>query len=60
MKKRILSVVLILLMVFSMIPAVSLTAYAATSAKNCTVRISRSLINKRCKQYATVKIKIYT
>ena len=64
MKKQILSVVLTLLMVFSMIPAASLTAHAATSAKTdssayCTVRISQSLINKRGKQYATVKIKTY-
>lgn len=47
---------LILLIVFSIIPVVSLTAYIATSAKtdfsaSCTVRISQSLINKRCKQY---------
>ena len=64
MKKRILSVVFTLLMVFSMIPTTSLTAHAATSAKTnssayCTVRISQTLINKRGKQYATVKIKTY-
>ncbi len=64
MKKRILSVMLTLLMVFSMIPAASLTAHAATSAKTdssayCTVKISQSLINKRGRQYATVKIKTY-
>lgn len=64
MKKRILSVAFTLLMVFSMIPTTSLTAHAATSAKTnssayCTVRISQTLINKRGKQYATVKIKTY-
>lgn len=47
---------LILLIVFSMIPVVSLTAYIATSAKTdfsapCTVRIIQSPTNKRCKQY---------
>lgn len=64
MKKRILSVVLTLLMVFSMIPSASLTAHAATSAKTepsayCTVEISQSLLNKKGKQYAKVKIKTY-
>lgn len=64
MKKRIISVMFTLLMVFSMIPVESLTVHAATSAKTdssayCTVRISQSLINKRGKQYATVKIKTY-
>lgn len=40
MKKRILSVVLTLLMVFSMIPATSLTAQQKTdSSAYCTVRI---------------------
>ena len=64
MKKRILSVVLTLLMVFSMIPSASLTAHAATSAKTepsayCTVEISQSLLNQKGKQYAKVKIKTY-
>ena len=64
MKKRLLSAVLVLLMLCSMIPATSLTACAATSAKTdssayCTVRINQSLINKRGTQYATVKIKTY-
>lgn len=62
MKKRILSVVLTLLMVFSMIPSASLTAHAATSAKTessayCAVEISQSLLNKKGKQYAKVKIR---
>lgn len=65
MKKRILTIVLTLVMVFSMIPAASLTTSAATSAKTssyssyCTVNISQSLINKKGKQYATVKFKTY-
>lgn len=64
MKKRIFSFVLALVMVFSLIPAASLRAQAATSAKTdssayCTVRISQSLLNKSGTQYATVKIKTY-
>jgi len=64
MKKRILTIVLALVMAFAMIPATSLTASAATSAKTssssyCTVKISQSLINKKGKQYATVKFKTY-
>lgn len=65
MKKRILTIVLTLVMVFSMIPAATMTASAATSAKTsssssyCTVNISQSLINKKGKQYATVKFKTY-
>lgn len=64
MKQRIFFVVLTLIMVFSLIHATSMTAHAATSAKTdssayCTVKISQSLINKRGKQYATVKIKTY-
>lgn len=65
MKKRILTIVLTLVMVFSTIPAATMTAFAATSAKTsssssyCTVNISRSLINKKGKQYATVKFKTY-
>ena len=64
MKKKILAVVLTLVMVFSMIPAASLSASAATNAKTgssayCTVKISQSLINKRGRQYATVKLKTY-
>lgn len=55
---------LTLLLTFSMIPAASLTTYAATSARTssssyCTVKISQSLINKRGRQYANVKIKTY-
>lgn len=65
MKKRILTIVLSLVMVFSMVPAASMTASAATSAKTsssssyCTVNISQSLINRKGKQYATVKFKTY-
>lgn len=65
MKKRILTIALTLVMVFSMIPAATLTASAATSAKTssslsyCTVNISQSLINIKGRQYATVKFKTY-
>lgn len=52
MKRRILTIVLTLIMVFSLIPAASVTAHAATSAKTessayCTVKISQSLLNKK-------------
>lgn len=51
-------------MVFSLVLAASITAHAATSAKTqssayCTVKISQSLLNKKGKQYAKVKIKTY-
>lgn len=62
MKKRITSAVLTLLLVISLFSAISLPASAATSGETgsssyCTVRINQSLINKRGRQYATVKIK---
>lgn len=47
----------------SLVPAASITAHVATSAKTssissyCTVNVSQSLINKKGKQYATVKFK---
>ena len=64
MKRKILTIVLTLVMVFSLVPAASVTAHAATSAKTessayCTVKISQSLLNKKGKQYAKVKIKTY-
>ena len=64
MKKRIFTTVLIFMMIFSVIPAASLNVSAATSAKTnshsyCTVKINQSLINKKGRQYAKVKIKTY-
>lgn len=64
MKKKILSMLLTLIMVFSLIPAATFSSSAATSGRTgsstyCTVKINQSLINKRGKQYAKVKIKTY-
>lgn len=64
MKKRIISILLTLAMVFSVVSTVSITASAATKGKPdsntyCTVKISQKLLDKKCKQYATVKIKTY-
>lgn len=64
MKKRLITILLTLVMVFSLVPVTSTTTYAATSARTnssayCTVRISQSLLYKKGKQYATVKIKTY-
>ena len=64
MKRSLLTIVLTLVVLFSFVPAVSITAHAATSAKTessayCTVKISQSLLSKKGKQYATVKIKTY-
>lgn len=64
MKKKIFTFILTLAMILSILPASTLDVSAATSAKTssssyCTVKISQSLLNKRGKQYAKVKIKTY-
>lgn len=64
MRSRFFAFVLSLIMMFSVIPATSLSVSAATSGRTehstyCTVRISQKLINKRGTQYAKVKIKTY-
>lgn len=64
MKKKLFSLMLALVMVLSAIPMASVKASAATSGKigsstYCTVKINDSLINKRGRQYATVKLSTY-
>ncbi|MBO5306287.1 MAG: hypothetical protein J6B12_05935 [Clostridia bacterium] len=64
MKKKLITIVLTLIMAFSVIPATTLQTSAVTSAKinsssYCTVKINQSLINKKGKQYAKVKLKTY-
>ena len=59
MKKRMLTLLLTFSLIFS---SSALPAYAATNAKvgssnYCTVTVNQSLINKRGKQYAKVKLK---
>lgn len=64
MKRRILSIVLTLIMMLSVIPATAVNTSAATSGRTgsssyCTVRINQSLLNRKGKQYAKVKLKTY-
>ena len=64
MKKRIYTCILAIVMVFSTFVSTPVMASARTTGKigssdYCTVQINRSLINKRGKQYATVKFKTY-
>jgi len=63
-RRKFISFVLCLCMVFSVLSASALAVSAATSGKTddsiyCTVKIDQSLINKPGKQYATVKFKTY-
>lgn len=55
---------LALVLSFGILATTPMAASAATSGRTgtssyCTVKISQSLINKRGRQYATVKIKTY-
>lgn len=62
--KRILSMLLALVLSVGILSAIPMSASAATNGRTgsssyCTVKISQSLINKKGKQYATVKLKTY-
>ena len=65
MIKRLLTLLLTLSLSLTILPMTSMTTHAATNAKvgssnYCTVTINQSLINKRGKQYAKVKLKTYS